>query len=254
MSVCDGGDSRSAIVGEPGEHSLPTELPSGTRSSWSKRCGAGRGTRSSATVFLRAAGGDGGIQVPAASQSLARSPLLEVFISLFMDSVTAVVRGGLLRQYMEQDDDLRVVRGRIHADRSGACSLPRAAWSRWPSTARPASRSTCPYASGCARGAAPTARRRLEVASLDFVHWAGQPGVEVGENRIVSAGARGGVTLWLAWLTCAPADDRTVRAAVANASPGRRVSPGTRAGRPASARRRPRSRGRGRGRCGARAG
>ena len=48
---------------------------------------------------------------------LRRATLLEVFIAAFFETVTDVVRGGLLRQYHEREDDLRVVRGRIAASR-----------------------------------------------------------------------------------------------------------------------------------------
>lgn len=46
-------------------------------------------------------------------QHLRRAPLLEAFIAAFFDSVTAVLRGGLLRQYQEHEEDLQIVRGRI---------------------------------------------------------------------------------------------------------------------------------------------
>jgi 5-methylcytosine-specific restriction enzyme subunit McrC len=46
-------------------------------------------------------------------QHLRRAPLLEAFIAAFYQAVTTVIRGGLLRQYLEHDEDLRVVRGRI---------------------------------------------------------------------------------------------------------------------------------------------
>ena len=55
-----------------------------------------------------------------AGQHLRRAPLLEVFISAFFDAVTDIVRGGLLRQYQEHVQDLRVVRGRILAGRQFA--------------------------------------------------------------------------------------------------------------------------------------
>jgi 5-methylcytosine-specific restriction enzyme subunit McrC len=48
-----------------------------------------------------------------AGQHLRRVPLLEAFIAAFYQSVTTVIRGGLLRQYLERDEDLRVVRGRV---------------------------------------------------------------------------------------------------------------------------------------------
>ncbi|SFL90650.1 McrC family protein [Variovorax sp. OV329] len=48
-----------------------------------------------------------------AGQHLRRAPLLEAFISAFFDSVSSVLRGGLLRQYQEHEEDLQIVRGRI---------------------------------------------------------------------------------------------------------------------------------------------
>ncbi|MBI3350813.1 MAG: hypothetical protein HY020_26900 [Burkholderiales bacterium] len=53
----------------------------------------------------------------ATGQHLRRMPLLEVFIAAFFDSVASLARGGLLRQYQEQDDVLQVVRGRIDLSR-----------------------------------------------------------------------------------------------------------------------------------------
>lgn len=55
-----------------------------------------------------------------AGQHLRRAPLLEVFITAFFDTVTEIVRGGLLRQYQEREEDLQVVRGRIVANRQFA--------------------------------------------------------------------------------------------------------------------------------------
>jgi 5-methylcytosine-specific restriction enzyme subunit McrC len=46
-------------------------------------------------------------------QHLRRAPLLEAFIAAYFETVTTVLRGGLLRQYQEHEDDLSVVRGRI---------------------------------------------------------------------------------------------------------------------------------------------
>lgn len=50
-------------------------------------------------------------------QALRRAPLLEVFIAAFFATVTTLIRGGLLKQYQENSDDLRVIRGRIVATR-----------------------------------------------------------------------------------------------------------------------------------------
>ncbi|HEX6911240.1 MAG TPA: hypothetical protein VF142_12630 [Longimicrobium sp.] len=52
-----------------------------------------------------------------AGQHLANAPLLEVFIAAFFDAVTQIVRGGLLHQYLEREEDLRVVRGAIMTSR-----------------------------------------------------------------------------------------------------------------------------------------
>jgi 5-methylcytosine-specific restriction enzyme subunit McrC len=51
---------------------------------------------------------------------LRHAPLLEVFIAAFFDVVFEIVRGGLLRQYQQREEDLRVVRGRIVASRQFA--------------------------------------------------------------------------------------------------------------------------------------
>jgi len=63
--------------------------------------------------LLRAAGARNGFHALPATQHLERRPLLEIFIALFMDEVSTLVRGGLMRQYREHEEDLRVVRGRI---------------------------------------------------------------------------------------------------------------------------------------------
>lgn len=52
-----------------------------------------------------------------AGQHLRRAPLLEAFVAAFYQAVTTVIRGGLLRQYLEHEEDLRVVRGRIATTR-----------------------------------------------------------------------------------------------------------------------------------------
>lgn len=48
-----------------------------------------------------------------AGQHLRRAPLLEAFIAAYFDSVSSVLRGGLLRQYQEHEEELPLVRGRI---------------------------------------------------------------------------------------------------------------------------------------------
>lgn len=45
--------------------------------------------------------------------SFERRTLLGVFISAFLDEVSLLVRGGLLRRYQSRTEDLRVVRGRL---------------------------------------------------------------------------------------------------------------------------------------------
>lgn len=77
---------------------------------------AARG-RSVLLRLLRASSTHEAFEVLPAAQRLERATLLEIFISLFMDTVTTLVRGGLLRQYAEQEEDLKVVRGRIHLAR-----------------------------------------------------------------------------------------------------------------------------------------
>jgi 5-methylcytosine-specific restriction enzyme subunit McrC len=49
----------------------------------------------------------------AVGQHLRRVPLLEAFIAAYFDAVSVLTRGGLLKQYLEHEDDLTVVRGRI---------------------------------------------------------------------------------------------------------------------------------------------
>lgn len=52
-----------------------------------------------------------------AGQDTRRSPLLDVFIASFFDSLSSLLRGGLLRRYFSHDDDLPLVRGRILINR-----------------------------------------------------------------------------------------------------------------------------------------
>ncbi|CAN7485957.1 McrC family protein [Rhizobacter sp. LjRoot28] len=52
-------------------------------------------------------------QHQAVGQHLRRAPLLEAFIAAFFEAVSVLTRGGLLKQYLEHEDDLTVVRGRI---------------------------------------------------------------------------------------------------------------------------------------------
>ena len=56
-------------------------------------------------------------QHQAVGQHLRRAPLLEAFIAAFFSAVSTLTRGGLLKQYLEHEDDLTVVRGRIAVTR-----------------------------------------------------------------------------------------------------------------------------------------
>ena len=56
-------------------------------------------------------------QHQAVGQHLRRAPLLEAFVAAFFDAVSVLARGGLLKQYLEHEDDLTVVRGRIAVTR-----------------------------------------------------------------------------------------------------------------------------------------
>lgn len=49
--------------------------------------------------------------------SLERRTLLAVFIGSFLDEVSLLVRGGLLRRYQSRTEDLRLVRGRLQVTR-----------------------------------------------------------------------------------------------------------------------------------------
>lgn len=53
----------------------------------------------------------------AVGHSVERRTLLGVFIDAFLEEVSLLVRGGLLRQYQSRTDDLRVVRGRLQVTR-----------------------------------------------------------------------------------------------------------------------------------------
>jgi 5-methylcytosine-specific restriction enzyme subunit McrC len=52
-----------------------------------------------------------------AGQGVRPAPLLEVFIEAFFEEVLGLIRGGLLRRYVEEDDDLRTVRGAVQFQR-----------------------------------------------------------------------------------------------------------------------------------------
>lgn len=61
----------------------------------------------------------------ALGHELRHARLLDVFIEAFFDSVSQIVRGGLLRQYRDESDDLVVVRGRIDTKRQFAVNADR---------------------------------------------------------------------------------------------------------------------------------
>lgn len=46
--------------------------------------------------------------------------LLDVFIRAFFDTLSSLIRGGLLRRYRSIEDDLSVVRGRLHIERQAS--------------------------------------------------------------------------------------------------------------------------------------
>jgi 5-methylcytosine-specific restriction enzyme subunit McrC len=66
--------------------------------------------------LLRAAGNFPVSKHGKVDHNLRRMNLLEIFISLFFDEVSQLARGGLMRRYIETEDDLQVVRGRILPD------------------------------------------------------------------------------------------------------------------------------------------
>jgi 5-methylcytosine-specific restriction enzyme subunit McrC len=49
----------------------------------------------------------------AAAHDLRRDSLLDVFVQAFLEQVSALVRRGLARRYLQREDDLRVIRGRL---------------------------------------------------------------------------------------------------------------------------------------------
>jgi 5-methylcytosine-specific restriction enzyme subunit McrC len=64
--------------------------------------------------LLRMAGKFPHFSYKTAGQDLRHMPILEIFIVTFLQSVTALIRGGFLRKYESQEDDTRVVRGQIN--------------------------------------------------------------------------------------------------------------------------------------------
>ncbi len=50
---------------------------------------------------------------PSSIRALCRFPMLEVFIRIFLDNVSLLVRGGLGRKYVRLEDNLRFLRGRL---------------------------------------------------------------------------------------------------------------------------------------------
>jgi 5-methylcytosine-specific restriction enzyme subunit McrC len=92
----------------------------------------------------------------AAGQHVRRMPLLEAFIAAFFGEVAVLARGGLLRQYLQEEDDLALVRGRIdlrrqlgtHANRRDlvACAFDElTADNVWNRTLKKATRLTRPW-------------------------------------------------------------------------------------------------------------
>lgn len=75
------------------------------------------GARSMLVRMLQLAGTSAVFRELPASQSKVGERLLDVFIAAFFDCVSTLLRGGLQKQYLSQQVDLRVVRGRIHLSR-----------------------------------------------------------------------------------------------------------------------------------------
>lgn len=70
--------------------------------------------------LLKSAGIFPGAEVGTTGQSLRGATLIDVFISAFFDSVVELARGGLLKLYREEHEELACVRGRIIASRQFA--------------------------------------------------------------------------------------------------------------------------------------
>lgn len=51
------------------------------------------------------------------AQGASKKTLFEVFIRAFFDTLASLIRGGLLRRYQSVEDDIQVVRGRLHIGR-----------------------------------------------------------------------------------------------------------------------------------------
>lgn len=64
--------------------------------------------------LLRLAGKFPHFSYKSAGQDLREIPLLEIFIAAFVQSVVELIRSGFLKKYEWEEDDLRVVRGRIN--------------------------------------------------------------------------------------------------------------------------------------------
>lgn len=55
-----------------------------------------------------------------ASQDLRHQSLLEVFISAYLESVSQLVRTGLMRRYQQIEEDLNLIRGRLRLERQAS--------------------------------------------------------------------------------------------------------------------------------------
>jgi 5-methylcytosine-specific restriction enzyme subunit McrC len=56
-------------------------------------------------------------QQPQAGQAQGSAPLLDIFIQAFFEEVAFLIKGGLLRRYLEQSEDLLMVRGSVRLER-----------------------------------------------------------------------------------------------------------------------------------------
>lgn len=60
-----------------------------------------------------------------AAHHLRHCPLLEIFIAAFLDAVADLIRGGMLRMYQDEEEDLGVVRGTVHLARQLGVNMNR---------------------------------------------------------------------------------------------------------------------------------
>jgi 5-methylcytosine-specific restriction enzyme subunit McrC len=70
--------------------------------------------------LLRSAGEFPAFRHLSVGQNLRKSPLLEIFIVAFFESIREIVSGGLMRRYELREEDVQCVRGRIIAERQFA--------------------------------------------------------------------------------------------------------------------------------------